>query len=134
MVARLDFLLAATNWRKLVIEKQAPELGGSLCGRTDRGDEVILECGVIGAVIGEAQQLRGRVKSVRACIAGRGVRVVVGAVAAVCAAGGGGDVARAGVDGCFVYGVSGAFDAEVDAARVSEREEGGDEVEGRYML
>ena len=41
------------------------------------------------------------------------VDAVVGAVAEVGAAGGGGDVARAGEDGTFVDGGGGAFDAEV---------------------
>lgn len=113
LIVGLDFRLAAARRRELVVEQQAPELRRRFGGGGDGGDEVVGECGVVGAVVGELQELGGGVEGVGAGVAGGGAGAEVGAVAEVGAAAGGGDVARAAVDGGFVDCVGGAFDAEV---------------------
>ena len=114
VLPRRDFLLATTDRGELEVQEQAPELGGGFGGGGNAGDEEVVEFGVKGAVVGEASEFGRSVEGVGAGVAGSRVGAVVGAVAEVGAAGFGGDVAGARVDGCFVDGVVQAFDADVD--------------------
>ena len=113
MIAALDFLLTAADGRELVVDKQAPEFGRGFGVRPDGGDEEIVKGAVEGAVEGEIGDFGGDGEGVGGGVRGGGVGVEVGAVAEVGAAGGGGDVLRTGVDGAFIDGGGGAFDAEV---------------------
>lgn len=80
----------------------------------DGGDEEVVKGGFEGAVEGKPFLLGGGGEGGGRGVGGGGVYTVVGAVAEVGAAGRGRDVAGAGVDGAFVDGGGGAFDAEVD--------------------
>ena len=79
----------------------------------DRGDEEVVKFGFEGAVEGETLLLSGFGEGGGRGVGRGGIHTVIGAVAEVGAAGGGGDVAGPGVDGPFVDGGGGAFDAEV---------------------
>ena len=114
IVTRLDLLLAAADRGELVVQKQAPKLGGGLLRCADSGDEEVLEFGIVGAIKSLADQLCRCIESICAGIARRGVRAVVGAVAEVCASGCGGDVTRSGVDRSFVDSVVRTLDTYVD--------------------
>lgn len=119
LIPRLDLVLTAADGRELEVDQEAPELRARLRGGADRGDEVIVEGGAVGAVVGELEGFGCRVEGVGRRVARGRVRVEVGAVAFVGAAGSGGDVARPGENGGFVDGGGGAFDAEVDDGSVA---------------
>jgi hypothetical protein len=121
VVIGLGLELAAADGRELVVDEQAPELGGGLGTAADAHDKKVVELGVEGAVEGEFGLLGGRCERVGGRVSWYGVRVAVRASARVRTTGGSSDVARGGVDRSFENGVVQAFNAEVRELFLSTR-------------
>ena len=113
LIARLGLELAAPDRDELVVDEDAPKLGGGLGVGGDAGDEEIVELGAEGAVEGEAGELGAGVQGVGGRIAGGRVRSVVGAIARVRTPRGSGDVTRPRDDGSLVKSGFEAFDTEL---------------------